>query len=207
MEVRERPLIPEGSHQHSLDHKNAFVIERFDYSNGILAYLKGHSVPYKGMPTEGAVQAINVVKKLLRFQPMAAMWIAIEPHILKTEYQMPITREICNMFPSRLGISIAHVLEYDSAYRLFIQDMFNETTKEALLSNPVKEIWRLVGINKRRAHAVAHKTIKRFAYIFMFLLFLPNIRKAFRNCDFTKFQHDDSDKYWIALRTDYNAKA
>lgn len=201
MDIRAQPLIPEGAE------KNALVIDKIDYSDGIKVYVQGHTRPFNGLPTEGAVQAIAVIKKLLLLRPFKAAWIAMEPHILKPQYQQAITRELCTMFPSKMGQLIAHVIEYDSAYRYRIQDLFNESSKQALLASPWKEIRRLVGISKRRDYEVAHAKIRHFAYIFMVLLYIPSIRKAFQACDFTNLQLNENDRYWIDLRSDYSSRA
>src|SRR5581483_706903 len=113
MPIYETPVIADEARPEGL------VVEMVDYTDGIRVHIKGHSEPFKGMPTEGAVNAIAVIKKLLKLQPIEAMWAAIQPHVLKTAFQQPVTRELCKMFPSRLGITVAHVFEYDSAYRLF----------------------------------------------------------------------------------------
>lgn len=203
MEIRERPLVPEGAEKYAL------IVERIEYDNGIQVYLTGHTVPFKGMPTEQAVGAINIIKRLLRLHPLQAMWLAIEPHILKEEYRQPITSELCKMFPNKLGITIAHILEYDSAYRFFIMDLLSETTAQELLQAPWGEVRRLLAINARRCaqNPVARKKMRYIGYIFMVLLYLPSVRKAFRECDFSKLQTDSGDKYWINLRTDYLAHA
>lgn len=203
MQIQERPLVLEENE------KEGLVIERIDYTDGIKVYLQGHTVPFKGMPTEGAVQAINVIKKLLRLQPLQAAWIAIEPHILKPEYQQPITREVCKMFPNKMGITIAHVLEYDSAYRFFIQDLLSETTSQKLLNAPYSEVRRLIAINARRCadNPQARKKMRYTGHIFILLLCLPSFRRAIRTCDFSKLQTDADDRYWIEKRLDYKAYA
>lgn len=203
MEIHERPLMPEGSEKHGL------VIESIEYGNGIRVHVQGHTMPFKGMPTEGAVNAVAVIKKLLRLQPLQAMWTAIEPQILKEDFRQPITKEICTMFPSKLGITVAHVLEYDSAYRLFIQDLLSETTKDALLQRPYREIRRLLQISDRRLaqNPVVRKKMHYIGHIFLILLRIPSFRRKLSQGDFSKLQADESDKYWISLRTDYLPRA
>lgn len=196
----ERPTIP-------VDDKNALRIKFVELNDGIKVHVEGHDIPFKGMPTEHAINAIAVVKKLLKLQPIQAMWAAIEPHVLKEEFQQPITREVIKMFPSKLGIAIAHAIEYDSAYRYRIQDLLSETTKEKLLHNPIEECTNLNKINRRRDHGVAHKTMRWVLTVIAVLLCIPYIRNRFKTCDFTKLQLDTQDRYWIDLRTDYDSKA
>lgn len=203
MDIRERPLVPEGAEKYALK------IERIDYTDGIKVYLQGHTKPFKGMPTEEAVGAVAIIKRLLRLRPIQAMWLAIEPHLLKEEYQQPITRELCKMFPSKLGITVAHVIEYDSAYRFFIQDLLSETTKEALLQTPWREYRRLMTISDRRLaqNPTARKKMHYIAHIVLILLRIPSFRKKLAQCDFSKLQLDSDDRYWLDLRTDYLSKA
>ncbi len=111
------------------------------------------------------------------------------------------------MFPSKLGIVIAHAIEYDSAYKLRIEDLMSETTKEALLNHPLRSIRRLMAINKRRDHMVAHKMMKWTLFVIFVGLLLPNVRNKLRACDFSKLQLDECDRYWIDKRTDYSSKA
>ena len=186
---------------------NAMAIDRIEQGNGIRVFVKGHAHPFKGLPTKEAVDAIGIIKKLLKFQPIQAMWIAMEPHILKSEFQMPMTREIIKMFPSKLGQVIAHTFEYDSAYRLMFQDLLSETSKERLLNHPLLEIRTLIAISKRRAHPVAFKKIRGTLLVILPMLYIPTFRNKLRACDFSKLQLDDDDRYWIDLRTDYKSKA
>ncbi len=186
---------------------NSLVIEMVDYTNGIKVYVQGHKIPFKGMPTKEAVDAIAIIKKLLKFQPIKAMWAAMEPHILKEQFQQPITKEIIKMFPSKLGQIIAHTFEYDSSYRLRMQDLFSETSKEKLLNNPFSEIRKLIAINKRRDHIVAHGVMRYTLLIIMFILFIPWFRRKLTKCHFPNLQLDSDDRYWLDLRTDYNSKA
>lgn len=182
-------------------------IERIEYEGGIKIYLKGHVYPQKGLPTEQAVFAVNIAKKLLSFKFRDAVYTALQPHLLKPEYMTPFAREIKRMFPSKLGTVIAHIFEYDSSYRLRTQDLANETSKEALLRNPFKEIRRLLAINKRRDYEEVHLKFKRFGYVLMALLFLPQFRRKFRELDFDKLKPDTADFYWTNIRTDYKSRA
>ncbi len=186
---------------------NALTIERIEQGNGIRVYVKGHKYPFKGMPTKEAVDAIAIIKKLLKLQPIKAMWAAIEPFVLKDEFQQPMTREIIKMFPSKLGITIAHTFEFDSAYRLMFQDLLKETTKEKLLNHPLQEIRRLIAISKRRAHPVAFKKIRGTLLAILPMLYLPTIRNRVRACHFPNLQPDSDDAYWTRLRTDYKWNA
>lgn len=192
-------------------------IVKIEYKNGIQVFLEHYEYPVKGMPTQSAIVAINVVKKLFLAWPRISLrkieeisWIVIAPHILKSEYMTPIGREIRAIIPSRLGNIIAHVIEYDSAYRLRIQDLFSETSKEKLTQRPFREILRLLKINKQKDYAKVYKKLRRFAFLLAFALLWPpfkrTCREAILQSDFRKLQLDESDKYWLDLRTDYKRK-
>lgn len=86
----------------------------------------------------------------------------MSPSILQFQHLTPMAQELAlfmERFLGFLGISndigkqfteiIINIINFDNAYRYRIQDLFNETTKEKL-SNPKKEIKRLVQINYER---------------------------------------------------------
>ncbi len=183
------------------------VVEKVEYGDGIRMFLKGHPFPLEGLPTVEAVQAINVVKKMLTFQPIKAAEIAIEPYILKPEYMHPCARELRKIFPSRIGQLVSHVVEYDSAYRLRLQDLFSESTKESLSRRPIREILRLLAINKRRDYVDAHAKVKKAAYLLILGLLWPPFHKSFRKSikrsNYDNLKLNEADKYWLMHRNDY----
>lgn len=155
-------------------------------------------------------------------------WSIISPYILKEQYQTPFTREIQKLtyrFLIHLGFTsefvsgftvdpalkfskiFAHAFEYDNAYRLRVQDLFNETTKEAMVENPRKEIKRLIDIlGERDMEYVADKFRKIGTLISVLLLhsqFKDALVKALSEADFSKLQPDENDRYWMCHREDY----
>ena len=177
-------------------------IQRVEYGDGIKVFLKGHPYPLKGMPTQEAMFAVDIVKKLLMFKWKDAMQTALKPYLLKPEYMGPFARELRRMFPGKLGTTIATVLDYDNAYRLRIQDLCKETTKEKLLAHPFREVQRLLKINQRRDYPEVHFKFKRFAPFISILLCIR--RKTFRECNWDQLLPDESDLYWLSIRTDYH---
>lgn len=111
--------------------------------------------------------------------------------------------------------TISHIFEYDNAYRYRFQDFLGETTKEKLLL--FKEIRRLskliyirddIQVSLRGPNHRIGNQFKKIGTIAAFLIYIPNIRKAFKKaliqCNFNNFLMDESDKYWSYLRIDYN---
>lgn len=103
---------------------------------------------------------------------------------------------------------IATMIEYDDAYRFRLQDIFTESSKEALIENPQKEIKRLTKIFMQREKSHAKEIIKRISDIICLALYHPNIKKAFkdglRTINFKRLQLDNNDRYHVLIRGDYD---
>lgn len=145
----------------------------------------------------------------------------LEGFILKREYLCPIAQEIqkiTNTFLLEIGIDehtsgrmskiTSHFLEYDNAYRYRVQDLFSETTKEALLKDPVKEMKRLLQIMSLRDDNIEVKgKFRSLVMILSFALFSRKIKKALINAikgaDIERMGFDGDDEYWVCMRTDY----
>ncbi len=101
------------------------------------------------------------------------------------------------------------LIQYDDRYRLTIEDVMSETTKEKLMKNPRKEIKRLLKIMAKREHVpeVAEK-FNNFGKVVGVLLLIPKIKKSFIKAislsEFNNFQLDDADRYHTLLRSDYD---
>lgn len=115
----------------------------------------------------------------------------------------------------RTGLYITTMIEYDDAYKAPLQDILNESSKEALLENPRKEITRLVEIYKSRTltwgkgdESTAGEKFIRMAKLLNYLLYILPIKKAFKfaleNINFDWFKYDEWDEYWTLNRGDYN---
>ncbi|MGK3946016.1 hypothetical protein ABK046_47675, partial [Streptomyces caeruleatus] len=74
------------------------------------------------------------------------------------------------------------MIDYDNAYRYRLGDIFGETTKIALMKDPVREVKRLLSIIQRRERASADIRLK-YGFVATGLsiaMVHPRIRKAFR---------------------------
>jgi len=115
----------------------------------------------------------------------------------------------------RTGLQITTIIEYDDAYKVRIQDVLNESSKEALLKNPRKELLRLVGILAKRDPTFSNTEIDgagtriiKTIQMASLLLYWPPIKKAFvfalENINFEWLKFDEWDYYWCLNRGDYN---
>lgn len=101
--------------------------------------------------------------------------------------------------------NIAHIFEYDDAWRYRLQDLITETSFEELKKNPQKEIDRVLGIYLSRDFCPPiNKKVKGFVFGVKLSLRIPFIKRAFINSlhlDNAKF--DEGDWYWVCQRNDY----
>ncbi len=102
------------------------------------------------------------------------------------------------------------IIQGDDAYRIRIEDIMSETTKERMVKNPAKEIVRLMKVLESRElqnKGTFHK-FNKMAVLLRILLTVPKFKRAFRKgiqkSDFKNFQLDDLDRYHSMLRFDYN---
>lgn len=205
--------------------------------NGIETIIDGADFPSRGYAPPEAVFANNIVKRMivaglpivnpLRYMAIIASfgdigWKVMSPYILKTEYLTPFSREIyklATVFLTEIGSKwvdkpariIAHLFEYDNAYRLRMEDLFSETTPDLLYNEPRKEIVRLLELN--RVREVTHKQdvsnkFKLVANALGAILLIPKVNKAFKKAikavEYKNLCIDNTELYWMCHRTDYN---
>lgn len=142
----------------------------------------------------------------------------ISPYILKDKHLTFFSRELHFLLFTILfhsGIKeetadttatiLIHLIEYDNAYRYRLQDLFSETTKEQL-QNPIKEIPRLIQINKERDFQVTEK-IQKLGKLLTLILRIPKFNKAYqialKDITLAKLSFQEDDIYWVCFKTDY----
>lgn len=209
--------------------ENSMEVERIV---GRVMYIKGAKHPFPGAATVDQVKAINLIKTLLLahrgafLKPRKALvsftqmaWPILEPHLVEAREMTRIGNEVESLVyailthlgvhhltSSRTSILLSHILEYDYAYRFRLQDLFSESSKEALMKRPVRELTRLLAINKRRDQPVIHQKFMRFAFL-RYALVIPRLRTAWRKglerCTYKNLCSSEADHYWLAMRTDY----
>jgi len=148
-------------------------------------------------------------------------WRIMSPHLLKYQYMSSFARAlhyVILIFLMEIGLKedsadkfallFVHIIDYDNAYRLRIEDLLSETTKEKLANNPRQEIKKLIKLMAERDinQGVSSK-INKIARLINLILLVPKIKKAFKKAigtsEFDKLNYDDADLYWTAIRDDY----
>lgn len=144
----------------------------------------------------------------------------------KEEFYCPFAREIQRFIQSfliNLGIRQelsmrcawvwAMFMEHDDAYRLFVQDMFNEVNILDLKKSPGKEIKRLFKLLQEREVRKDWQRDKKFAKFVNLLLvsfYISRIKKAFKTAinevNWENLRFDEGDKYWSLTWLAYNAQ-
>src|SRR3990167_1658079 len=137
------------------------------------------------------------------------------PVILKEKNYMESSKQVyifVHEFLTAIGIPdgrsrsfakmIETIFEYDSAYRIRIQDIADETTVAKLHLNPRRELLRLLDIFKQREpKATLQGKFITLVRLLTFALLHPRIKKAFRHAllkiDLKKLQPDEADKYFV----------
>lgn len=101
--------------------------------------------------------------------------------------------------------NIAHIFEYDDAWRYRMQDMVTECSLVNLKEKPIEEIKRLLGIYfDRDGGTFIRIKIKRFVSMLSLLLLIPKFKKAFvDNINLVNAKFDQADWYWVSQRNDY----
>ncbi len=170
---------------------------------------------------------IKILEKYITSFNIIGLKVAQE-FILKPELMSPFCQELNTFIPNFLwclGVSdvnskkgkdsvvfaslLSTVIDYDCVYRYRFEDILSETSKEALLKNPRKEVRRLFDLYTEREQVVRiTTTMKIVGFMASYVLLIPSIKHAFKSAlkisNFERFQLDDADRYWCTYRSDYN---
>ena len=163
---------------------------------------------------------IKLIEKILVSYNLIA-FRSLKPYLYKEIYMMPTCYTLNNLvliFLTKIGIDqkiasdfsylLAHIFEYDDAYRYRLQDIVSETTSDRLKHVSQMEIKRLMEIYLlRETGNSVQPRVKRIVNIITWALYIPKIKKAFQSmCDFPieRMALDEADRYWIGMRNDYN---
>ncbi len=224
---------------------------------GFLIYYKDIPFPKKGFPFPEAVASVNIVKRATMHLLKHKYALILAPkrvlrdftdiatrilgqYIMKPELMTPLASELQGtvyVFLVKLGIErslavsagkvLGTIIQYDNAYLSRLQDLCSETTKEALIQNPRKELQRLTDIfihREKMAHVsmyfedkIQHKIsyyeivankARRVSKLFRLMLLIPKVKRAFieaiKHTDLQRMQYDEADRYWVSLRKDYD---
>ena len=100
--------------------------------------------------------------------------------------------------------NIAHIFEYDDAWRYRFQDIISECQFEALKEQPILEIKRLSYIHSLRDSDVINKKKEQVLKLLYLILRIPKVKKAFANSvTLQNAVYDNADWYWVSQRADY----
>lgn len=166
-------------------------------------YFKDIPYPMKGLPTESAIKDIDRIKKLCRTPWKKREILALlKPHKLPWGQLTQTARAIISLGGDWATI-IGYVLEYDQAYRFRLQDLANETDHLT-----PREVIRLFSLWRQRdMNEIIYRSIsRRFTipvYLFAFSLLNPRFSQRI-NTILPLLKPDESDLYWMKLKTDYN---
>lgn len=106
--------------------------------------------------------------------------------------------------------NIAHIFEYDDAWRYRMQDIAHEANINNFYDNPSKELKRLTVLFCNRQDLehrnVISDKVERLIKPLHWILLLPKYRNSFLNIiiHIKGMDYDESDEYWMKLRDDYN---
>lgn len=217
------------------ENTSLFLMERAEYTpEGIRRYYRGAKYPQKGFPYPEAMTAANTAKRalmqMININPLNFLfpkkiiatyvrtgdWV-LHNYYRKDEMLSPAPRELKGFltrflhelhYDEVLGKIIATIFEIDNMYRMRLEDIASETTKEALLARPFREVRRIMKIGASREETDSQRIrFNRFGTILSLTLLLPHVRKAFRRalepCSFSNFQYDDADRYWVGTLGGY----
>lgn len=206
---------------------------------GVYVYLKDRPYPVRGCPTPESLAAINHVKRtLLVLLPFAIFpsifikkFVALAspiayPYTLKYEFmnrQSYELRKVLEAFLKPISPDLylvaaslmAHVFEYDSAYRYRLIDILAETDPYKFFTP--RELMRLGRIASSREDIIYKKRgaperrlssrVKRLSVFAALLAFFPagrNLRRAFATSNWANFKATPDDIYWMGQRIDYD---
>lgn len=181
---------------------------------GNLVWYEGHLYPWRGIPRPNAVKAANEIKKALKWCGLKKIpWKNMVPFLLTIDERQTFTSELFKFFQHFTTgyppLCLAHVFEYDAAYRWRLQYLLSHAITENLVRQPYLEVWRLMAINKKREKIPdVHRKLWYGALLLTVALLWPPFRRKWKqavlNADYIKFLPDQNDAYWMSLRKDYD---
>jgi len=149
--------------------------------------------------------------------------IPIQPYRMKDKFYCIPCKELEKLivaFLINLGVSeniaksfgarVKHMIEFDTAYRLYIQDILSETNTYKLKADVRGELQRLLEVYAKRMGDRKH-LVQKFAGLVRILsvaFLLPRVRKAFFSAldviDFSKLHLDQADRYHVLRFGNYD---
>lgn len=204
---------------------------------GALVYIGGATHPHKTIPAGQIVGQMNILKEYLKQSFRNLVFIygkdrfisdfidffkkCFYPYRVKLKYMCPTARGVNYILydiltslkvPHDKAITfsfyIAHVFEFDDAYRYRLQDIATAIDIYLLLKNPRKEILRVLSVSMdRELHKGVVVKLKPIYNLVTLLLLIPKYRDSFthavvKHIDYLRF--DAGDIYWAGFKDTYN---
>lgn len=178
-------------------------------------------------------QVKSIIMESLRYLPILFLFFSkrtllttfnnlanksITPHKIKEIYLCPaaysthlfvytflIKLDIPQPLALSVALNIAHIVEYDDAYRYRIQDIATEARIHDIKGSPRKELKRLLAIFSSRTTDVVHLKIQRLITPLLYLLLIPKYDEAFTSAasHIKGMKYDEADWYWVCTRGDH----
>lgn len=145
---------------------------------------------------------------------------SLKPYYFKEEYLCPTARGAGNttlLFLVKMGFDqkvasdfsriIAHVFEYDDAYRYRLQDIASALSDVTFKEDISFEIKRLLSIYRmRESNDIIYGKVRSLVKIVLMALKVKKVKETL--CEAVLFgihdmRYDEADLYWVAMRGDY----
>lgn len=163
---------------------------------------------------------IKVANNFITNYCRVGTWVAGSYTLLdeKMSYCCRALNDIINLFMKNLDMPIGHkfaktiatIVEYDDQYRYRIEDLASETSRKALLSNPRKEIGRILEIYTQREQTHAVELFTMILKAFRLMLLHPKVYKQFVHTlqsitdeQFDRLKLDTADRYHVLMIDGY----
>lgn len=146
---------------------------------------------------------------------------ALKPYLIKNEYLCPTAYSVNNgvlMFLVKLGINqqvasdfayiLAHIFEYDDAYRYRLQDIASVSSIRLWRKKNFRtELGYLFGVYKNReTNENVTSKVEKFMKLVYYILFFKKIRISMHEAmllSIDGMRYDEADWYWVSMRGDY----
>ena len=108
-----------------------------------------------------------------------------------------------------LGFVVATLIEYDTAYRYRLEDLFSETSAEKMIEIPRREINKLIRLYvQREKHKDLPEKFISIGRILSWALLIPRVKKTFKRTikqiEFKNLQLDEIDYYHVRNQIGYD---
>lgn len=204
-------------------------------NKGCLRFVDGATYPSKGVPQPEVIYALNFVKETVKQAIKFPLLFlnknklltsfnqvcdrALLPYMVNPDYFCPTAKGVSHMITmflieigidpnisKKTGYNIAHLFEYDDAYRYRMQDIATETDVKAFKENPRKELARLMKIWRERDRIGVTVKMEMFMKPVLWLLLIPKYKKAVSKMSvyIKAMVYDEADWYWTCMKDDYH---